>query len=268
MTLRPYIVRAYVMRHLYLYQRSLPRLMEVFYWPLLDLLVWGFISMYLARYAGEGALPKFVAFFIGALILWDVLFRCQQGLSISFLEDVWSRTLLNVFVSPITPVEYVFSLILMSMIKLALASTVMVILALLLYSFNIFTLGFALVPLVANLIIMGWSIGIITTAIILRYGQEAEVLAWGIAFLFQPVSAVFYPVSVLPPVVQAIAFCVPSSHVFEGMRAIVNGAPAFPTEHLLWATGLNVIYIAASVLYFSWNFKKVKDEGHLVKIGE
>ncbi|MCK5235965.1 MAG: ABC transporter permease, partial [Deltaproteobacteria bacterium] len=118
---------AYTTRHIYLYRRSLPRLMEIFYWPMIDLLVWGFISMFLASY--KGALPNFVAFFIGALILWDILFRCQQGLSISFLEDMWSRNLLNIFVSPFGPFEYVASLLIMSIIKLILASTVMVSLA-------------------------------------------------------------------------------------------------------------------------------------------
>jgi ABC-2 type transport system permease protein len=265
--MRIYMVMAFTSRHLYLYKRSLPRLMEVFYWPVLDLLVWGFVSMYLAGYAGDGALPDFVAFFIGALILWDMLFRSQQGLTVSFLEDMWSRNLLSVFVSPVTPVEYVASLLVMSMVKLLLASTVMVILALVLYSYNIFLLGLPLVPLVANLIIMGWSVGIITTAIILRYGQEAEVLAWGIAFLFQPVSAVFYPVSVLPPVLQKVAFFIPSSHVFEGMREVISGG-AFPTNELVWAACLNVLYVAAAVVFFSWNLRTVKRKGLLAKVGE
>jgi ABC-2 type transport system permease protein len=155
----------------------------------------------------------------------------------------------------------------MSIIKLVLASSVMVLLAWLMYSFNVFTLGFALIPLAANLIIMGWSIGIITTAIILRYGQEAEVLAWGIAFLFQPISAVFYPVSVLPAGLRAVAWCTPSSHVFEGMRTVIAGGP-FPTEQLLYAMALNVIYIAVSFLFFSWNFRAIKKKGLLVKVGE
>jgi ABC-2 type transport system permease protein len=260
------IVLAYSTRHLYLYRRSLPRLMEVFYWPVLDLLVWGFISMYLAGYSGQGLLPDFVAFFIGALILWDVLFRSQQGISVSFLEDMWSRNLLNVFVSPITPLEYVASLLLMSIVKLLLATTVMVVLALVLYSFNIFLIGLPLIPFVANLIIMGWSIGIITTGIILRFGQEAEVLAWGIAFLFQPVSAVFYPVSVLPPAIQTVALFIPASHVFEGLRQVISGG-AFPTDELLWAAGLNALYIAAAVVFFSWNLKAVKRKGLLSKVG-
>ena len=96
-----YRIQAYTARYLYLYKRSLPRLMEVFYWPLVDLFVWGFITVYLSAY--KGALPDFVGFFLGALILWDMLFRCQQGITVSFLEDMWSRNLLNIFVSPLSP---------------------------------------------------------------------------------------------------------------------------------------------------------------------
>src|SRR3972149_9826410 len=230
-----YRIQAYTARYLYLYKRSLPRLMEVFYWPLVDLFVWGFITVYLSAY--KGALPDFVGFFIGALILWDMLFRCQQGITVSFLEDMWSRNLLNIFVSPHSPAEYVISLLIISVFKLLLASTVMAMVAWLLYSFNILWFGFYLIPLVANLIIMGWSVGITTTGIILRYGQETEVLAWGIGLLFQPGSAVFYPVSVLPRPVQAIARYIPSSHVFAGMRRRMKEG-AFPKEELIWAFGL------------------------------
>ena len=256
---------AYNMRHLFLFKRSLPRLMEIFYWPILDLLVWGFISVYLNQY--KGALPDFIAFFIGALILWDVLFRSQQGISVSFLEDMWSRNLLNVFVSPISAVEYVSSLLLISVIKLIISTVVMLVLAWVLYSFNIFTLGPALIPLALNLVIMGWSVGIITMSIIMRYGQEAEVLAWGIAFLFQPVSAVFYPVAVLPQPLKAISTFIPASHVFEGMRSVIAGG-TLPLNEIIWASLLNLCYITIAVLFFAWNFRAVKQKGLLVKVGE
>ena len=259
-------VFAYTARHLYLYKRSLPRLMEVFYWPILDLVVWGFVSIDLSRQ--NGALPDFITFFLGALILWDILFRSQQGISVSFLEDVWSRNLLNIFVSPLSPAEYITSLVFLSIIKLLLTSAVMVSLAWLLYSFNVFTLGFTLIPLVLNLIVMGWSIGIITTALIMRYGQEAEVLAWGIALLFQPVSAVFYPVAVLPEWVQAIAMFVPSAHVFEGMREVVVGGGGAPISNIIRAALLNSAYITVSIIFFWWNFKVVKRKGLLTKVGE
>ncbi len=258
-------ITAYTIRHVYLYKRSLPRLMEVFYWPILDLVVWGFVSLYLS--SQKGAMPNFVAFFVGALILWDMLFRSQQGICVSFLEDVWSRNLLNIFVSPLSPAEYITSLMLLSVIKLILTSTVMITLAWVFYSFNIFLLGFALMPFIVNLMIMGWSIGIVTTALILRFGQEAEVLAWGIALLFQPFSAVFYPVSILPAGLQDIALYIPAAHVFEGMRLVISGH-GFPMHHMLWAAGLNVVYLSVSLLFFWWNFKAVKKRGLLAKVGE
>jgi len=258
-------ILSYTTRHLYLYKRSLPRLMEIFYWPLLDLLIWGFISTYLSAY--QGALPKFIGFIIGALIMWDILFRSQQGLTISFLEDMWSRNLLNLFVSPLSVLEYICSLLVVSIVKLVFSTGMMIALAWLLYSYNIFEVGIYIVPLAANLIVMGWAIGIITTGIILRYGQEAEVLAWGIAFLFQPFSAVFYPVDILPPAVQTITKFIPSAHIFEGMRQVISTG-TFPMEHFVWAVALNIIYLILAVWFFCWNFKAVKKKGILANVGE
>jgi len=253
------------MRHIYLFRRSLPRLMEVVYWPLLDLLVWGFITVYLAQYREN--LPGFITFFIGALILWDILFRSHQGISVSFLEDVWAKNLLNLFASPLSYSEYIFALMLVSVVKLVTVATIMAALAWILYSFNIFLIGVSLIPFVLNLVIMGWAIGIITTALILRFGQEAEVLAWALGFLFMPVSAVFYPVSVLPLFLKTLARFVPASHVFEGMRGVISSG-VFPLEELLWSSGLNAVYILGAFLFFRWNFIVVKRKGLLVRIGE
>ncbi len=263
--MRPHRIGALVLRHLLLYRRSPQRIMEIVYWPLLDLLLWGFITVYLANY--RTALPTFVTFFVGALILWDVLFRAQQGICITFLEEIWSRNLLNLFASPLTSGEFIAATMTVSLIKVTAAAVVTIVVALALYSFNLFSLGVALVPFAVNLVAMGWAVGIFTTAIILRYGQEAEVLAWGLAFLFQPVSAVFYPVSVLPGWLQRVTQFIPAAHVFEGMRMVVSGG-GFPVAHLVWATGLNAVYIAASIAWFQWMFALVKSKGLLVRTGE
>ncbi|MBN1272295.1 MAG: ABC transporter permease [Candidatus Aminicenantes bacterium] len=263
--MKPHRLGALFMRHLYLYRRSVPRLVEMFYWPLLDLLVWGFITVYLSQF--RQTLPGFVTFFIGALILWDILFRSHQGISVSFLEDIWSKNLLNLFASPLSAMEYISALMLVGLFKLVITATVMTLLAWVFYSFNIFLLGFSLIPFALNLIIMGWTIGIITTAIILRFGQEAEVLAWALGFLFMPISAVFYPVSVLPSFLQTLAKAIPASYVFEGMRGILNSG-TFSSAQLLRAFGLNALYISLAFLFFRWNFKVVKKKGLLVRIGE
>ena len=256
---------AIVTRHLYLYRRSLSRLMEIFYWPLLDLLLWGFITLFLDRF--EADLPNFLAFFLGALILWDILYRSQQGISISFLEEIWSRNLLNLFVTPLKPGEFLVATMVISIFKLFTASLVLVLLAWLLYSFNIFILGIALLPFVLNLVIFGWAIGVVTAAVILRFGQKAEMMAWGLAFLFQPVSAVFYPVSVLPGWLQKIAWWIPATPVFEGMRTVILTGE-FPLPELIRSFSLNMLYLSAAMFFFYYTFRVARQKGLLLKVGE
>ncbi len=256
---------ALFLRHIYLYPKSFSRIMELIYWPFLDLVVWGFISLYLNQFGKD--LPNFVAFLLGALILWDILFRSQQGISVSFLEDIWARNLLNLFVSPLSPGEYIFALMLFSCVKIIMAGTIMSLLAWILYSFNFFLLGLSLLGFILGLVAMGWAIGLLTLSLILRFGQQAEILAWGLAFLFQPVSAVFYPLSVLPVWLQKIAHFVPSSYVFEGMRQIIlNGH--FPMRNLLICFTLDGFYLGLAFLFYYQVFKIVRKKGLLAKIGE
>lgn len=255
-------------RHYYVIRRNPIRVAELIYWPLLDLLVWGFLSLYLSHLrAGSSALPNFIAYFLGALILWDLLFRAQQGVSIAYLEEVWSRNLLNLFVSPLSVGEFLTSTVLISLAKLVFSTVFMSIFALLFYRFNVLILGWSLVPFVAALLLMGWALGIATTGLVLRYGQGAESLAWVLAFIFQPLSAVFYPVSVLPPVLRGVALALPSAHVFEGMRAVI-ATGRVPMDHLAWAFGLDVLYAALAVAFFYRTFGVVKEKGLLAKTGE
>ncbi len=258
-------VAALMTRHLFLYRRSFPRLLEIFYWPLLDLVVWGFITMYLAR-NGSG-LHAAVTFFLGALIFWDILFRAQQGITISFLEEIWSRNLMNLFASPLTAGEFLTAMMAMSVLKVAAVFVIMAGFALLFYSYNIFVIGLALLPFVLNLIAAGWLIGILTLSVIMRFGQQAEVLAWGLVFLFQPVSCVFYPLSVLPGWLQPVALANPAAHVFEGMRGVLLHH-AVPWDCLGWATGLNALYLLVMIAVYQYTFAVCKDRALLVRVGE
>ncbi len=258
-------IMALLSRHLYLYKRSPPRIMEIFYWPLLDLIIWGFISMYLMKFQGD--LPGAVTFFLGALILWDILFRAQQGITITFLEEIWARNLLNLFASPLKPSEFLASTMAMSILKVIAVSTVMVLCAYAFYSYNIFIIGASLVPFVLNLVVTGWTIGVMTTSLIMRFGHEAEVLAWSMVFLFQPISCVFYPLEVLPGWLQSIAWFNPATHIFEGMRGVLSDG-TLSTIHLTWAVGLNLVYLALTILLFHKVFAICKDKGLLVRVGE
>ena len=256
-------VLALLLKHGFLMRRSVTRAMEILYWPVLDLLVWGYVSVYLMHQMGGG--PNIVAYFLGGLIFWEVLFRSQQAITISFLEDVWARNLLNLFVSPLTPAEFILSTILLGVVKTAIGAAVMGLLAWMLYSFNIFTVGPALIAYFAGLLLLGWAVGIVTTALILRFGQSAEILAWGLAFLLQPFVCVFYPLSALPTVLQKIAWWIPATHVFEGMRVSLSGGALDPVR-LAWAYGLDLIYLAAAGFLFHAMFEQARARGLLMKL--
>lgn len=258
-------IAALIARHLYLYRRSLPRIMEIFYWPFLDVVIWGFITLYLARYQSQ--VPGFVTFFLGALILWDMLFRSQQGITISFLEELWARNLMNLFASPLKPSEFLAATMAMSVMKVAVVSIVMGVCALMFYSYNVFTIGLWLIPFVLNLVVTGWVIGVFTTSLIMRFGQEAEVLAWSMVFLFQPISCVFYPMDVLPGWLKPIAMANPAAHIFEGMRGVLTSGSS-PLTDLAWAGSLNALLLVFVIAWFYRTFAYCKEQGLLVRVGE
>lgn len=258
-------VSAVLLRHLYLYPRSVSRLMEIFYWPTLDILVWGFLTVYLASH--PGALPHGSAFLLGAMIFWDILFRSQQAVCLSFLEEVWSRNLLNLFASPLSPGEFLGATMILSFFKFLGGAAVAVALAWALYGFNLFTLGWWLVPLVLNLVAMGWIIGIVTTGIIVRFGEKVEVLAWGIGLLIQPFAAVFYPVTVLPRFLQPVAYALPCTYAFEGMRQVISTGATTPAR-LLVPLALNAAYLAVALAFFNEMYRQAQHRGLLTKLGE
>jgi ABC-2 type transport system permease protein len=254
-----------VLRYVFVYRRSPIRLIEVLFWPTMSLLVWGFITIFIQR-STEGSLPGFITFLIGAMICWDILFRSQQGVSLSFLEDVWARNLLNIFCAPVRLSEYVLATFLFGLLRVGVTLTLLSGLAWLLYHFNFFALGVALIPFIANLLMLGLTMGIITIAIVLRYGYGAEPFAWALPFLLQPFSAVFYPVTVLPEPMQKVAWAIPCTYVFEGMRQVI-GAGTIAWDNLAWAASLNLIYLVASMGLLLRMFHVARDRGLLGKWG-
>jgi len=257
-------VSALVLRYVFLYTRNPVRFVELIFWPLVDLLVWGFLTMYLQKQGG-GEFPTTITFLIGGMILWDVLFRSQQGVAISFLEDVWTRNLLNGFVAPVRTVEYVAATRRVGVLRVGVTLVVLTTVAALAYSFHLGSLGLALLPFLANLILFGWFLGMISTSLIMRWGQAAESLAWAVPFFIQPLAAVFYPVTVLPAWLQPIAMALPCTPVFEGMRAVLSGNPV-PWGNLGHALLLNLAWGSVAAFFFAANLRHVRRTGLLVKV--
>ncbi len=257
-------VVAIVERQAYLYKRTFHRWLDLFYWPLIDLFLFGFIQLYIQHHGGVSTVAST---FVGAVILWDLLFRSQQAVSVGFLEDVWSRNVLNIWASPIRPSEYIAGTIVTGIIRITLGSSFAVVVGWAAFHFNLLSVGIALVPLVIGLAAMGWAIGIVTMAVILRFGEGAETMAWALAFLFQPVSAVFYPVSQLPGPLRVIAAGVPSSHAFAGLRAIL-ASHIVPYRQIVLTLALDAVYLVAASALFAALFKQVRARGLLSRFGE
>ncbi|HVZ08171.1 ABC transporter permease [Rhodopila sp.] len=254
-------------RHLALYRSSWPRLLELAYWPILQMCIWGFTASFLASRMGSGTGALAAAALLGGVLLWEVTLRSQMGMSISFLEEIWSRNLGHIFVSPLRPSEMIVALIGMSIIRMLLGVVPAILLAWAFYAFNLFALGPVLVLFFANLMIFGWAVALSVVSLVLRHGAGAEPLAWGVLFGLAPFSAVFYPVSVLPMAVRWIAWLLPTSHVFEGMRGVLMHQEVL-WAHLAAAFALNIVWLCGAVALFNWQFRQARISGALVSMGE
>lgn len=258
-----YRIRALIIRHLYLYPRSLPRLFDVFFWPVVELFVWGFLSVYLQKLNLQNV--NIVSILLGAIIFWSFIDRSQGAVTVAFLEDVWEKNLLNLFVTPVRIGEFLWSTALLGLVRLIMVGLVLGILSFVLYHFNLFQFGIYTIPFITSLLLFGWTLGIFVTAIVLRFGTSAQVLAFGFVFLIQPFSAVFYPVSALPASIQWVAYLIPSTYVFEGMRMFI-ATGSLPLTDMMLSYGINFLYMACVLYFFTSMFKKVKVRGLLLKL--
>ncbi|ETR77522.1 ABC transporter [Afipia sp. P52-10] len=258
-------IGAMLLRHWYLLTSSWPRLLELVYWPALTLISWGFLQNYVSGNASFFA--KAGGTFIGAIILWDILFRGQLGFSISFLEEMWSRNLGNLMMSPLTPFEFLLSLMIMSIIRLAVGVVPMAAMASAFFDFNLFGLGLALVAFFCNLIFTSWAVGIIVSGLVVRNGMGAESLAWTLVFILLPLACVYYPVSVLPVWLQWVAWLLPPTYVFEGMRALMIDK-VFRTDLMIEALAINAVLFAAAIVAFVALLNSARKHGKLIQSGE
>jgi ABC-2 type transport system permease protein len=261
----PTRVAAMVLRYWYLLRSSWSRLIELIYWPTVQMLMWGFLQTYLAGQSNN--LARAGGVFIGAVMLWDILFRGQLGFSISFLEEMYARNLGNLMISPLRPSEFVAALMIMSLVRLAIGMLPVTLLAIWFFGFNLWALGFALAAFFANLMLTGWAVGIFVSGLVLRNGLGAETFAWSIMFLLLPLACVYYPVAVLPAWLQHIAWTLPPTYVFEGMRALVM-EHTFRADLMIQALGVNAVLFSVAVAAFLALLASARRNGSLMQTGE
>src|SRR5262245_17541350 len=254
-----------ILRYWYVIRSSWPRTAELIYWPLVQMLMWGFLQSYLASTTGFAA--KAAGLFIGAVLLWDILVRSQLGFAVAFLEEIWSRNLGHLMMSPLRPAELVVALMAVSFIKLMVAMVPVAILAYAFFGFNVLSLGIAFAAFFANLVLTSWALGLVSTGVVLRWGLGAESFAWLIVFVLLPLCCVYYPVATLPAWLQPVALALPPTYVFEGLRAIVLEG-AFVGHLMVKALAFNVVYFIAGFAAFAYFLQSARIHGTLVQMGE
>jgi ABC-2 type transport system permease protein len=244
--LRP--IAGIVLRQIYLLRGSPVRLFPMITWVAIDIVLWGFITRYLNTVSGSGM--NFVPTLLGGVLLWDFCTRIMQGVATAFLEDVWSRNFLNLFASPLSISEYITGLVITSVLTSSIGVVVMVLLA---------TGVFHLV-----LFVFGITLGIFSSAIVLRLGPASEWLLWPIPALLSPFAAVFYPLTVLPHWMQWISHALPPAYVFEGMRALLAGH-AFPGVLLMEGSLVAALELLLAAYFYGRVYRHAVRTGLLAR---
>ncbi len=256
-------ILAIIVEHFLRLFHSLTEIIDTFYWSVMDVIIWGFMVTFLNTSSGTGA--TIVAFLLSGLILWNISWRSQQDISVSLLWDVWNNNLTNLFATPLSVWEFLIGVIILGAVKIVMTLTVVLLVAFVVFNFNLLNLGLYFLPFFGNLLMFGWVMGIFITALIIRFGREIQNLAWSIMIMINPVAAVFYPVSALPHWLQVIAKMLPPSYIFEGMRSVLKGN-YLVRDYIVTAFLLNCFYLILSLWFFSAMFEQARIKGRLVKL--
>ena len=237
--------------------------MDLFFWPVVDILTWGFLTVYLQKVSLNGL--NIASTLLGAITFWLIIQMFQNAAAVTFLEDVWEKNFLNIFVAPVKVSEFLTATAILALIRIFLVMIVISIVSMFLYRYSIFSVGIYFAPFIAILMLFAFSIALFNMSIILRYGTSAQTLAFGLIFIFQPFSAVFYPVSALPAIVHPISYLLPSTYVFEGMRQLINFGTVTSSD-IYYGLILSLCYVVLMIIFFSRMFARVRIEGRLLKM--
>jgi len=253
------------LRHFYLITRSLPRILDLIYWPSIQITLWGFISNFFADHSTyyNGA----VGVILTCAILYDFLFRTSIGFNMLFLEEIWSRNFTNLFIAPMKMSEIITSLIATALIRALIGLIPAILLTSPLFGISILDLGLPLFLLFLSLYIFGVTLGLFVSAGLLRFGPSFENIAWSTMFLLAPFGCIYYPIETLPEIFQNIAYALPLVYIFEEARSILINQ-TFNSVEIIKAFSLNGIYLFLAISLFYYSFNQARKKGTLVNMGE
>lgn len=250
-------------RHFYVFLHSPPAWFDLLFWPIMDLFLWGLLTSFIIREGVNVPIP--VGFLLGGVLLWDLMFRSNIGVATSFLDDTsWTHNILNLLVSPLRSSEYIGGLVAFSFSKVLAGWVVMLVLAWAIFAFAFLEVGVVIAMFAICLMLFGVALSMVVVGLALRFGPGADILAWGLVVFMLPLSAVYYPVEVLPGWLQKVALGLPGAHVFESMRTVLAGGAA-PWGRLGIALSLDVVYLAAAFAFAGAMFGTMRRKGYVTR---
>ena len=254
-----------MLRHLYLIKGSVPRIIDLIYWPTVQIILWGFVSKFFTMHSTY--FNNTAGIILSAAILYDFLFRSSISYNMLFLEEIWSRNLINLFVSPLKIGEIVTALTCTALLRTLIGLVPAVLIAIPLFGISLLKLGIPLILLLLSLYLFGITLGLLVTSGLVRYGPSFENIAWSTMFLLAPFGCIYYPVDILPEFFQKIAYLLPLVYIFEEARNIlINNT--IDISNLIKAFAFNLFYIFISISLFFYSFNKAREKGTLINIGE
>jgi ABC-2 type transport system permease protein len=256
-------VRAIARRHAYVLLRSPHRLFDVTLWPLVDVLLFGSLAQFVSTQQASAGTHA-AGYLIAGIVLWHVIYQSQIAMSTGVLEETWTRNILNLMITPLREVEYMAGVAMFGFVKLAMGVGVMVVGALVFFSFDTSSLGFGLIPIAAVLLVVGWAISLFVVGLVLRFGSGAEALAWGVMFVLMPLSGVFYPVENLPGVLRPFARILPTTHAFEALRDLVDNRGLNWSQVGIAAVGV-VVLLLVSLWYLTGMLRRFRSRGYITR---
>ena len=253
------------LRHFFLIKSSLPRVLDLIYWPTIQIILWGFISKFFTTYSDY--YNNTVGVILTCAILYDFLFRSSISFNMLFLEEIWSRNFTNLFIAPLRISEIIISLVFTALIRTLIGLVPAILLTSPLFGISILNLGAPLFLLFLSLYIFGITLGLFVSSGLLRYGPAFENIAWSSLFLLAPLGCIYYPIEILPEFFQNLARALPLVHIFEEARHIlVDNVVNY--EGIFTAFKLNLIYLLFGILLFYYSFSQARKKGSLINIGE
>ncbi len=248
---------AVFLRYFYLFAK-LDQVADLLYWPAIDIAIWGLTTVWIQH--SNANVPNIALMIMTGLIFWQIVWRGNYEISVNLLQEFWNRNLVNLFSTPLKLREWMMGVIMLSLTKILITLTFGAILVYVLYALNVFTIGWAFLPFTALLMMSGWMIGFLAAAVVIYWGQRFQMLAWMTAYIFAPVSAIYYPVTALPEWLHPVAYALPTTHVFEGMRYVLHHQ-IFPWHNFWWSLVLNILYLALTMCIFAFSFEKSRSKG-------